>query len=186
MELYLVRHTTPQVAKGVCYGRAELDVCSSFMSELETVRGKLQDVTPAALYASPQLRCTKLAEALGFGTPVYDPRLMELHFGEWELRSWDDIPRHEFDRWAGSYVEHAPPGGESFSALHSRASDFLHEIKHACGQVLAVTHAGVIRALLAEAMNIPLTEALHVHLDFGGVTKLLLDQDTVKVGYINR
>ena len=33
MEIYLVRHTTPDVAKGICYGQADIDVTATFLAE---------------------------------------------------------------------------------------------------------------------------------------------------------
>ena len=187
MELYLVRHTAPDVAHGICYGRSDIDVCDGFEHELALVQAKLAGIKPDKFYSSPQLRCLRLAQALGLGEPLLDDRLMELHFGLWELKSWDDIPRGEFDAWAAAYVDHAPPGGESFRAMHARVASFLHDIQTAqpAGPVIVVTHAGVIRALLAEALQLPLTEAFRFQLDFGGVTQLLLRRK-IEIGYINR
>lgn len=187
MELYLVRHTTPDVAAGVCYGRAELDVGADFAHEAATVRDKLAGLTPTAFYTSPQLRCRKLAEVLAFGEPQTDDRLMELHFGAWEMQPWDAIPRAALDHWGSRFVEQAPPGGESFNDLYRRASAFFAECAATHrGPVVAVTHAGVIRSLLAHALNLPLQHVPNFHLDCGGVTKLQLSDPYIKVAYVNR
>lgn len=188
MQLYLIRHTTPDVPAGVCYGQAEVGLASGFAAEAETVRGKLAHITPAACYSSPSSRCDRLAVALGWGEPQHDARLLELHFGAWEMQVWQDIPRHELERWGHAFVEEAPPGGETFAELHRRATGFLRELagKRHDGPVVAVTHAGVIRALLAEALNLPLAEAFRFHLDYGGVTQLLLQGPLPAVGYVNR
>jgi alpha-ribazole phosphatase len=187
MELYLVRHTAPDVMPGICYGRSELDVCAGFAHELAAIQTKLDGITPAALYSSPQLRCLRLAQAMGLGQPILDDRLMELHFGNWELQAWEEIPRDELDRWASNYVDHTPPGGESFRALHRRVTEFINEIKKmpCAAPVVIVTHAGVIRAMLAEVLQLPLTEAFRFQLAFGGVTQLLL-QPQCSIGYVNR
>jgi len=34
MEIYLIRHTTPDVAKGICYGQTDLDVANTFEEEV--------------------------------------------------------------------------------------------------------------------------------------------------------
>ncbi|HEX5538399.1 MAG TPA: histidine phosphatase family protein, partial [Methylophilaceae bacterium] len=97
MELYLIRHTTPEIAKGVCYGQSDIDLAASFDDELALLRAKLP-LAPAVIYSSPSQRCLKLATAIAGDWPIQqDPRLMELHFGEWELRQWDDIPREQLD-----------------------------------------------------------------------------------------
>lgn len=188
MELYLVRHTTPAIQPGICYGHAELDLSADAATEMAAVRAKLADVQPAAFYTSPLLRCRRLASALPWGEATQDARLKELHFGDWELQRWDAIPREIFDYWATRFVEHAPPGGETFRELYLRAVDFFDECadRHAGGVVVAVTHAGVIRSLLAHALKLPLENVPGFHLDFGGVTKLMLAGPHVNVAYVNR
>lgn len=188
MELYLVRHTTPDIPAGVCYGHADLDLQVDAAGEIAAVRDKLADVRPAAFYTSPLLRCRRLAEALPWGEAQQDARLKEMHFGEWEMQPWEAIPRETFDHWAERFVEHAPPGGESFRDLYRRASAFFIECaeKHAGQPVVAVTHAGVIRSLLAHALQLSLEQVPGFHLDFGGVTKLTVAGPYIKVAYVNR
>lgn len=188
MELYLIRHTTPDVPQGVCYGQAEVDLAESFAAEVERIRAKLTGLAPAACYSSPLLRCGRLAAMLGYGEPRHDARLKELDFGAWELKPWDEIPRDALDRWGQAFVHEAPPGGETFAALHGRATAFLREVAELplAGAVVVVTHAGVIRALLAEVLAMPLAEAFRFHLDYSGVTQLLLHGPVPSVGYVNR
>ncbi|MDR2219367.1 MAG: alpha-ribazole phosphatase [Methylobacillus sp.] len=188
MELYLVRHTAPAVASGICYGHAEVDLHENAATEFEIVRGKFADLVPAAFYTSPLLRCRRLAAALSWGDARQDDRLKEMHFGEWELQRWDAIPREIFDHWATHFVEHAPPGGESFRELYARATGFFADAaeQHPDATVVAVTHAGVIRALLAHALNLSLQHAPGFRLDFGGVTKLVADGTHINVAFVNR
>lgn len=188
MELYLVRHTTPRVDMGVCYGHTELDVCEDFDTEAAAVRDKLAGLAPAAFYTSPQLRCRRLAEVLPFGVPHMDVRLKELHFGEWEMQPWKAIPQEALAQWGDNFVELSPPGGESFNDLYRRASAFFQDcvVRHADQAVIAVTHAGVIRSLLAHALNLHLKHVPNFHLDFGGVTKLVVAEPYIKVAYVNR
>ncbi|MDR2875067.1 MAG: alpha-ribazole phosphatase [Methylobacillus sp.] len=188
MELYLVRHPTPAIAPGVCYGHADLDVHDTAAAEIEIARGKLAAVKPAAFYTSPLLRCRRLAAALPWGEARQDDRLKEMHFGAWELQRWDAIPREIFDDWATRFVEQPPPGGESFRDLYTRASGFFADAaaRHSDETVVAVTHAGVIRALLAHALNLPLQHVPGFHLDFGGVTKLVVEGTHINVAFVNR
>lgn len=188
MELYLVRHPTPAIQPGICYGHAELDLHDNAEAEIAAVRAKLVDLQPDAFYTSPLLRCRRLANALPWGEAQQDDRLKELHFGDWELQRWDAIPREIFDYWATRFVEHAPPGGESFQDLYRRASAFYTDCaeRHSGQTVLVVTHAGVIRALLAHALKLPLENVPGFHLDFGGVTKLTVSGPHLNVAYVNR
>ncbi len=188
MDLYLIRHTTPDIARNICYGQSDIDVAASFDAELALLRNKLPQ-QPDIIYSSPSQRCLKLAQAVAGEQPMLqDARLMELHFGEWELKCWDDIPRGAVDVWAEDHVMQAPPQGESFHALHARAASFLREVSVA-GQgqtVFAFTHAGVIRALLAETLQLPLVQAFRLQVDYASVSQIAIDGAVWRVAGVNR
>ncbi len=187
MEIYLIRHTLPDIAPGICYGHSDIGVTANFPGDLATVKNKLAGIRPATCFTSPSLRCFRLAEALSLGVAIQDARLKELDFGDWELSSWDDIPRDAFDHWANDYVNQAPPNGETFQQLHQRATEFLQEVNaNSRDAVVVVTHAGVIRALLAEALGLPLVNSFRIRVDYGSVTQLLVDEQGMHVGYVNR
>ena len=93
MQLYLMRHPQPAVAPGLCYGSTDLPAVESGIgTALDTLSRHGLHGVPA--YSSPLQRCAALARRLSFA-PVFDPRLAEMDFGAWEMRSWDDIPRAE-------------------------------------------------------------------------------------------
>ena len=52
MEIYLIRHTTPDVAKGICYGQTDLALTATFPEEAEHV---LKQLPPDldVVYSSP-------------------------------------------------------------------------------------------------------------------------------------
>jgi len=188
MQLYLVRHTQLAVAPGVCYGQTNLDVADSFIGDLVAVRAKIIDIVPAANFSSPLKRCRKLANHLNLQNLHLDSRLQELNFGAWEMQNWLDIPRTELDAWSHTFVDTPPPNGESFHDLYRRVNDFVTDIQK-CYQnqnVLIITHAGVIRAMLALALNLPLIEAFKFELDYGGLTLLKFMPEQVSVAYVNR
>lgn len=186
--VYLVRHTSPDIATNVCYGRSDIQVAISFPEELAFIKHKLAEIKSAICFSSPSVRCAKLAEALNFGAVIEDKRLMELDFGDWELRPWDTIPRDAIDDWAHDHANQCPPNGETFNQLHQRASEFLREVNaNSTGaSVVVVTHGGVIRALLAEVLGLPLMNVFRIQIDYGSVTQLLLDEHGIRVGYVNR
>jgi len=92
-----------------------------------------------------------------------------MNFGQWELRSWAEIPRTELDAWAQAPLSYAPPGGESVGALQARVTAFLAER----GEDFAVvTHAGVMRIVAAQLHG--LAEQSWFKLEFGyGELRLL-------------
>ncbi|WP_047535491.1 alpha-ribazole phosphatase [Methylotenera sp. N17] len=188
MRLTLIRHTSLQIPAGVCYGQTDVDVAATFMREATHARDKLKHLTFDAVFSSPLQRCVKLAHALVTDNIAHDERLKELHFGDWEMRAWDDIPRDVFDHWAQNYAELAPPNGETFSQLQQRGVAFVEEIlqQHPQGHVLVVTHGGMIRAILAHVLNMQLKGLFRFNIDYGSVTQLDFCGTVPKIEYVNR
>ena len=188
MQLYLVRHTQLDVASGVCYGQTNLDVADSFVNDLAAVRAKITDIFPAVNYCSPLKRCRKLANHLNLQNLHLDSRLLELNFGGWEMQNSGVVPRAELDTWSHTFVESPPPNGESFNDLYRRVSDFVTDMQKSYQNqnVLVITHAGVIRAMLALALNLPLTAVFKFELDYGSLTLLKFMPERVSVAYVNR
>lgn len=169
MILWLVRHTAVEGAIGRCYGRAELPLAATFPRETIEIQGRL----PAGrrvVYSSPTVRCRRLAEKLATNV-WFDARLQELNFGQWDGRLWSEIERSESDSWAADFVRRAPPGGESFSMLAERAEAWANDVVrwHDGETVVAVTHAGVVRALAARAMGRALKDAFALAVPIGAV-----------------
>jgi alpha-ribazole phosphatase len=187
MKLTLIRHTSLQIEPGICYGQSDIDVAVSFADELARTQAKLTDIAFDAIYCSPLQRCVKLAEALNLGEPTLDSRLKELHFGDWEMQAWDDIPRDIFDDWAHDYANKAPPNGETFSQLQQRGIHFLDEIlsKHVGENILVISHGGLIRALLAHVLNMELKGLFRFTIDHGSVTQLDFTQKVPKITFVN-
>ena len=73
---------------------------------------------------------------------------MELDFGLWELKHWDDIEKEPCSKkWFNNW-EHEPcPGGESPAQMRARVAACLAEISrnHHNSNLLIVTHGGVIK-----------------------------------------
>jgi probable phosphoglycerate mutase len=87
-----------------------------------------------------------IAGQLGIGPIELDERLRENHAGEWEGLTKDEVEAG----WPG-YLEHhrRPPGFEMAQEVEVRALAALIEAGRAIpdGEVLAVSHGGVIRVL---------------------------------------
>lgn len=187
MKITLVRHTSLQISPGICYGQSDIDVAASFLDEANQLKRKLTHAKFDAIYTSPLQRCLKLAMALDLGEAVEDARLMELNFGDWETRAWDDIPRDIFDAWAHDYANLAPPNGETFGQLQQRAIHILEELKleNASKHILIVTHGGLIRALLAHVLNMELKGLFRFNIDYASVTELDFSEKVPKINRVN-
>ena len=192
MDVYLVRHTRPQVPAGVCYGQADVGLADSFETEWSMLKPKLEDLTRPLVFSSPLQRCAQLAQRavdhFNFSSPLIDARLLELNFGDWEMRPWRDIPQGIVGDWTDEHVKQAPPNGESYQDLHLRAKAFLADLAKDRNnkQALIFTHAGVIRALVADALNAPLREASRVEVNYGSVTRIAIDAGVTRLEFVNR
>ena len=192
MDVYLVRHTTPDVAVGVCYGQADVGLADSFDAEWLALSPKIEHLVNPLVFSSPLQRCAKLAQRtvdhFNFSSPLIDARLLELDFGDWELKSWRDIPQGIVGEWTDEHVKQAPPNGESYVALHHRAKAFLYDLAKYQNnqQALVFTHAGVIRALVAEALNVPLREASKLGVGYGSVTHIAVVAGVTRLEFVNR
>jgi alpha-ribazole phosphatase len=176
MEVYLVRHTETVCKKGICYGQSDVGILEPYDTVFESILNQLpQD---AILYSSPLQRCAILAKHIQKNTNIdsiiEDSRLMEMNFGDWELKSWNDIPREVLDPWMEDFVTVNVPNGESFVDLDYRVREFLDNdiSKGHTKPVIIVAHSGVIRSILCRINNLPLQEAFKTPLDYGAVIKV--------------
>ena len=166
MALILLRHGEPEVSRGVCYGQSDITAHIPGQDELEQLLSRLNRPV-ARLHTSPLRRCRELAEELApmLGLEAEaDPRLCEIDFGRWEMKRWDDIPRAEIDLWALDIEGARPHGGECVAQLVQRVGIYLTEIANDQGDVLAVSHLGVARAMAAALGH---ADPYELKLDFG-------------------
>jgi alpha-ribazole phosphatase len=151
MRVYLIRHGRPEIAADVCYGRTDVTVSPE---ENARVVSALLPVLPshAPVFSSPLRRCSelalRLATALGSGEVAHDRRLAEMHFGDWEMRSWEEIPRMQIDGWANDMTAYRPGGGESVEEVARRVCSFHQDmLSRNLESAIVVCHAGTMRLL---------------------------------------
>jgi alpha-ribazole phosphatase len=148
MQLYLIRHPQPDIAPGICYGQSDIAVNDQ---HCQSVLLQLRSALPAdiPLFSSPLRRCATLANLL-HPAPKFDARLMEMHFGQWEMQNWNAIERTEIDAWAADVVGYAPGGGETVIEMAARIIHFLSDLSEkGQGDAAIVAHAGSMRLILA-------------------------------------
>ncbi len=183
MEIYLIRHPKPDVDMGVCYGgKSDLELLPGWEPYLEQIQHLSSD---SLVISSPLMRCLQVAKALS-DTPIIVSRLKEMDFGEWELQPWNDINTSVLQEWMSDYVHARVPGGESFDDLYARITGWWSDIQSFENKrIVIITHAGVIRSILAHVLHIPLDQIFNLNLDFFSVSKLRLTSHGTKVEYIN-
>lgn len=171
--IYLIRHTTPDVAKGICYGQTDLGVTETFEEEVKNILPHLPpDIVN--VYSSPLQRCSKLARALfpSHSIQLHDD-LMELNCGTWEMQEWNAIDKTEMQPWLDDFVNVVVPGGESYAKMHERVVQRFLSIAASATPAVIVAHGGVLRSILAHITQTPLKESFDVFsCHYGCVVKL--------------
>ena len=105
-------------------------------------------------YVSPLQRARQTAELLGCTAVSMESRLTEMHWGEWEGEVPSELRARLGDTMAANEargLDFRPPGGESPREVQRRVLEWCAEFTHDEGDVIAITHKGVIRAVYAAA-----------------------------------
>ncbi|MHA1804398.1 MAG: alpha-ribazole phosphatase [Promethearchaeota archaeon] len=192
IEIYLVRHGTVKIEQGIIHGQSDVEPSDDYKKIVKKINKQVKITKNTAIYSSPLKRCRVLARALSRSEPIEDPRLIELNFGKWELKNWDELDAEEVNKWMEDFVSISPPNGESYLELHERVSDFFLKLikKQEHEHVLIITHGGVIRSILTRVLEIPLKNSFTLEIDPGSITKILVNFDVkntpwFKIKYIN-
>jgi probable phosphomutase (TIGR03848 family) len=163
----LVRHgTTPTTGKELPgrapglhladTGRAQAEAAAARIDQLEGAR------RPSAVYASPlertQETAAPIARALGLRVRT-ERGLVEIDVGRWTGVAIDKVAKtpewSAVQRWPGGFRF---PGGESFADLTTRGTDTVLGLanRHPGETIVVVSHADVIKAVVAAAAGVPL------------------------------
>lgn len=191
MEIYLLRHTAVNNPDKLCYGQSEIDLATDWRNHFDALKQKLEpNFHGASFYSSPYQRCTQLAGFLSGDQFQIDARLSEMHFGDWERRLWTEIDQLILNAWMADFVNYQVPGGESFMQMHRRCTQFWDKLLALpADKIFIVTHAGVIRSLLAHILSIPLDKVFQLEVGYGSVTQITVAKQQgcyQAVNYINR
>ncbi len=175
-ELTLIRHTTVDVPPGMIYGQTDVPLCASFEDEAKKILGQTNNYTFDLVYSSPLSRCMQLAHKISAEVKP-DHRLMELNFGSWEGKYWNDIYQTaEAKAWFADYVNTPTPNGESYAQMIQRCKAFLENIKTSTHQnICIVSHGGSMRAIKSIIENTPPREAFDIKIRYGEIIQLRSD-----------
>ncbi|MGL4293804.1 MAG: alpha-ribazole phosphatase [Bacteroidales bacterium] len=178
MKIILIRHTSVDIARGICYGQSDVGLKPSFEKEASAVKNKLDKtivntIDPSSIFSSPLSRCVKLAEFCGFEKPQIDNRLMEMNFGDWEMQSFEKIKDPQLYKWYADWIQQSPTNGESFLSVLARVKTFLIEKKKAGHkQIVVFTHGGVIACTRVCVQMTPPEMAFDEKVNYGDLIEL--------------
>lgn len=140
-------------------GRADVTLSAAGRAAVDAWRLPFE-TAGFAWTSSPLRRAVETAEILGARNLVTEPRLTEMDWGAWEGRRLAELRRELGAAMAGNEargLDFQAPGGESPRQVQARLAPWLGEVAARGEPTLAVTHKGVIRALLALATGWTMT-----------------------------
>ena len=154
-KVYLVRHGESEWnAARRLQGQADPPLSPRGEAQVAALKDMLSRLVVDRCVASDLRRARRTAELLGVDAePV--PAWREIDVGAWSGREIEELREQTPEAYlgwrAGTY---APPGGEPWDCFSQRASAAMRDAADGVDTVLAITHGGVIRALVADMLGV--------------------------------
>jgi broad specificity phosphatase PhoE len=183
-KLYLVRHAesvwnAERKVQGTCPG---ILLSERGREQARLLGARLKAIEAEAVYCSDAERAVETARlALGDGrrmTLMAD--LRELSLGEWEGRSIADLWKEEssrIDRWYREPTKVRVKGAEDMVSFRDRIVRTMESISEASngGDIIIVTHGGVICAYLTHILGMSLDDLWSFSLPNASITTIIID-----------
>jgi len=180
MLVTLVRHAEVDEAYHKCYnGHIDIGLSAKGRSEAKQLALYFKEKKFDSVFCSDLQRCKQTLEVFELDIrPVYTQALREKSWGRHEGKTFDEIIENEdfkyenFEQWIRSL------DGEGYTEYIRRIEVFFKGFlpASASGEVLVMTHAGVIRVLMHILQDISLEEAFSK--PFSYASYITLDTDT--------
>jgi len=194
MDLILVRHGDVEAAPGLCLGQTDAPLSAAGFGAVQQLAATWTQRAPRFLFSSDLKRAQQAASifAARFAIePLIDGRLREVHLGDWDGKRWDEVMKSDaarYEHWANNWVIQEAPKGESFADVIRRTGAWLSSLLASTQEddvVLAVAHAGSIRALLCHALGLPAQRAFALRVDHAHVARVRTRNGQFEVCYVN-
>lgn len=192
--LTLIRHA--EVAspyQGIFGGVVDMDLSPRGHEQAAALAKYLHARSFDAVYASPMKRVQQTLAPLmvnGFPRPTLLTGLKEVDFGDWTGMPWDEI-HAKFGVSALHWLEQLEagkiPNAESVEALRARVDPCLKQMlhEHSGKRIAVVCHGGVIRMLLALALDWPISRVAPFELQYASITQVLVQPARAQLQLLN-
>jgi alpha-ribazole phosphatase len=152
--IFFIRHAETEMAGRYC-GHSDPELNAQGRAQLSKLTHLLAHDAIDTVYSSDLRRAQTTAQSIAAARHipvVLRPPLREIHFGDWEGMSWEQIEQLDPDfaqEWMAAYPHLPAPSGESFQAFEARVMEEVHHLlDRSHGPIAVVTHAGVLRVVL--------------------------------------
>ena len=178
-EVLLIRHaqTHGNVHDLFC-GHTETPLTALGTAQARALGRRLAALAIDAAVSSDLSRASDTARHALAGRPVeltLDPRLREMHYGDWEARPGKELSEKHPEIMREFFQGKRPlPGGETIEALRGRTSRAIRELAetHRGGTVMVVSHGNAIQAMLAELLGLRTEATWTFAFDNASLTRL--------------
>lgn len=158
-EIFLVRHGEPQL-KNVLLGSTDCDLTDFGKTQLKYLYDQPNKFDQ--IISSPLKRCADFAKEWSDSIQcslTIDSSWKEYDFGDWDGLSYQQLKEkypEEFSNFTKKPTKYFPPNAESVIDFSKRLErNILQLVNDYQGKKIAmITHAGVIRSLVAWCLNI--------------------------------
>ena len=193
MKVYLLRHTSLKIDQDIFYGQSDIDVSENVMYEVSKIKAKIEELKINTDningFSSPLKRCVKLANQI-FKNFDQDDRLKELYFGDWEMKSSDQISKIEIENWQKNIMDFKIPNGESNLEFFNRLKSFCNEnVLNSNNEVFVVAHAGSINCIISYLTDIPFDTLVRENwkkIGYGSISVLVKVEDKFIIKFLGQ
>lgn len=187
----LLRHGEPVGGRAYRGNRIDDPLSESGWQQM---RGWLDgNVAWQRVITSPLRRCRDFAEeaATKYNLPIQVVQdLKEVGFGIWEGKSPEEIQSLYPEAYQAFYndpVKKRPEGAEPLEKFFKRVNDAYSGViaQYPGEHILLVTHAGVIRAIVANMLKAPMASMYQLRIDYAGLSRISYGDSPAKLENFN-
>ncbi len=181
-DIYLVRHGMP-VLENALLGSTDSPLSEQGWLQMRQSTRALPVVDK--LVSSPLSRCAAFAQEYADSCNLslsISEQWRECHFGDWDGKTYQRLHQQNPQAVSNFFRDpdnNPPPGGETLSEFSCRIEMAIKQLleKYQGKKLAVITHAGVIRTLVAWCLNMDYSKGTQFHrfaVDYASVTRLTI------------
>ncbi len=192
--IVLIRHGEPEASvKGICYGKLDVGLSDSGKRQIESTARLHKRLKFAAIYSSPRVRALESAKIIahnyGLNIEIRED-FAEIDFGDFEGLEYAEVERRFpeiYNQWMNEPTAVEFPNGESFALMQTRVLRAANELKlrHANETFAVVSHGGVNRLVLANALGMRNADIFRLAQDYAAANVIDFYSDFPVVKLMN-
>ncbi len=192
--IYLLRHGhTEPTENNKIYNDPQVALTERGVKQAHHQGVWLKSIKPTHLLSSTAVRVVSTAKIISQEIGLEAVTINDLNewdVGTWEGRTYIDLKKNnpeEYQAWCADPIENAPPEGESIVDMFNRIKIRLKDItkSYEGSSIALVTHAGVIRSILMEALGIPVRNFWRLSVPAGSVSRVDFSENFATVYFMS-